>query len=83
MKSVKQVALEVINGLWGNGEERRQRLQAAGYDYAEVQTMVNRILNGEDSDDDTNEDAPATEKGVLEVSVDLNKYGAIKLIFEE
>lgn len=83
MKSVREVALEVINGYWGNGEERRQRLEAAGYSYTEVQTMVNRILSGEDSDDDIKEDQPTTEKGVLEVSVDLNKYGAIKLIFEE
>ena len=83
MKSVREVAIEVINGYWGNGEERRQRLEAAGYSYTEVQTMVNRILSGEDSDDEIDEDYPATEKGVLEVSVDLNKYGAIKLIFEE
>lgn len=83
MKSVREVALEVINGYWGNGEERRQRLEAAGYSYTEVQAMVNRILSGEDSDDEIKEDQPTTEKGVLEISVDLNKYGAIKLIFEE
>lgn len=41
-KSVSEVAAEVINGAWGNGDERRQRLEAAGYNYSEVQAAVNR-----------------------------------------
>lgn len=45
-KSVKEVAQEVILGKWGNGEERKKKLIAAGYDYAEVQKMVNELLNG-------------------------------------
>lgn len=36
-KSVDVIAREVIQGKWGNGEERKKRLIAAGYDYAEVQ----------------------------------------------
>lgn len=44
-KSVHEVALEVINGQWGNGEERKQRLKAAGYDYDKVQDEVNKIYN--------------------------------------
>lgn len=43
-KSVEEIAIEVINGDWGNGVERAARLEAAGYDYAEVQAEVNRIL---------------------------------------
>ncbi len=43
-KTVEQIAIEVINGDWGNGVERAARLEAAGYDYAEVQAEVNRIL---------------------------------------
>lgn len=43
--SVEQAAHEVITGLWGNGEERKTRLTEAGYDYAEVQALVNKILN--------------------------------------
>lgn len=42
-KTVSQLAQEVINGKWGNGAERKQRLTAAGYDYSEVQAEVNRI----------------------------------------
>lgn len=45
-KSVEEIAREVIKGLWGNGTERKEKLIAAGYDYAEVQTMVNKLLKG-------------------------------------
>ena len=45
-KSVETVAKEVINGKWGNGTERKERLTAAGYNYTEVQAAVNRILYG-------------------------------------
>lgn len=42
-KSVDEIAKEVIRGDWGNGEERKKRLKAAGYDYAEVQKKVNKL----------------------------------------
>lgn len=45
-KSVDEVAQEVIAGKWGNGDEREQRLEAAGYNYDEVQDKVNEILLG-------------------------------------
>ncbi len=45
-KTVDQVAQEVINGSWGNGEDRKRRLQAAGYDYNAVQNAVNAKLSG-------------------------------------
>ena len=43
-KTVAELAKEVIQGKWGNGEERKNRLTAAGYDYKAVQTEVNRLL---------------------------------------
>ena len=43
-KSVTEIAREVIAGKWGNGSERRRRVQAAGYNYAAVQSEVNRLL---------------------------------------
>jgi N-acetylmuramoyl-L-alanine amidase len=46
-KSVDEVAREVIRGEWGNGSDRRQRLEAAGYDYDTVQDLVNAILPGD------------------------------------
>ena len=43
-KSNTEIAREVIQGKWGNGATRKQRLTAAGYDYAAVQAEVNRLL---------------------------------------
>ena len=43
-KSVDEIAREVIRGDWGNGADRRKRLEAAGYDYSAVQDKVNAIL---------------------------------------
>ena len=43
-KSVVEVAEEVIEGKWGNGVERVQRLLAAGYDAEAVQKQVNNML---------------------------------------
>lgn len=45
-KDIKTVAREVIAGQWGNGDARKNNLKAAGYNYKEVQDMVNQILNG-------------------------------------
>lgn len=42
-KSVNEIALEVIAGKWGNGAERRCKLESAGYDYAAVQKRVNEL----------------------------------------
>ena len=44
-KTVSQIAKEVINGKWGNGDERKKKLKAAGYDYAAVQKKVNELLS--------------------------------------
>ena len=44
-KTVEELAREVIRGDWGNGQERKDRLTAAGYDYATVQSLVDKILN--------------------------------------
>lgn len=43
-KTVAQIAAEVIRGDWGNGQDRKNRLAAAGYNYDAVQAEVNRQL---------------------------------------
>lgn len=43
-KSVDQLAVEVLAGLWGNGIIRRGKLAAAGYDYNTVQKRVDEII---------------------------------------
>ena len=44
VKSMDEIAREVIRGDWGNGADRRNRLTSAGYDYASVQAKVNELL---------------------------------------
>ncbi len=41
---VEALAKEVIQGKWGNGQERYDKLTAAGYNYDEVQGKVNELL---------------------------------------
>ena len=41
---IETIAAEVIQGDWGNGEERKERLEQAGYDYDVVQAMVNELM---------------------------------------
>lgn len=43
-KTVHDIALDVLKGWWGNGEERKRKLTQAGYDPVAVQREVNRIL---------------------------------------
>ena len=42
--SVSAMAQEVLDGKWGNGEERKQKLGAWFYDL--VQGEVNRLMGG-------------------------------------
>lgn len=44
--NLEQIAREVIDGKWGNGRVRKEKLTEAGYNYHEVQTIVNRIITG-------------------------------------
>jgi len=43
-KSIDTLAREVIRGDWGNGQDRKNRLERAGYDYNAVQRRVNELL---------------------------------------
>ena len=38
------VAMAVIVGFYGNGKDRKEKLEAEGYDYNTVQECVNEIL---------------------------------------
>lgn len=53
--SVAEVAAQVIAGKWGNGEERKQRLTAAGYNYQAVQAKVNELAKASAPAKKTNE----------------------------
>jgi len=57
IKTVDQLAKEVMAGKWGNGNERKQKLTAQGYDYAAVQAKVNALAGKADAKNST----PATK----------------------
>lgn len=83
MKSNLEVAKEVLEGKWGNGADRKKKLTEAGYNYEDVQGIVNALLN--DTYEEPNSDEPVFEiKGteIMEVDVNLNQYKGIKLTFK-
>lgn len=43
-KTINELAREVIAGKWGTGQNRKDRLTKAGYDYKAVQKRVNEII---------------------------------------
>lgn len=49
VKSVDEIAAEVIRGAWGNGDARINAITAAGYDYSVVQKRVNELLSDTNS----------------------------------
>ena len=44
-KQIEELVQEVIEGKWGNGEERKNKLIRSGYPYEEIQKKVNEKLN--------------------------------------
>lgn len=56
LKSYEEIAEEVWHGLWGSGEERKTKLEIAGYDYNEVQKYVAKLRETFAS---TNPDTPS------------------------
>ena len=64
-KTIDELAQEVIDGKWGNGDTRKSKLEKAGYDYDAVQDRVNEILSKDN------------KKSVTEVAKDViaGKYG--------
>lgn len=68
-KTNEQIAQEVIAGEWGNGEERKKKLAAAGYDYNVIQDMVDKILTG------TKDEAPKKSNEEIAQEVIEGKWG--------
>lgn len=44
-KSIDTLAREVLDGAWGNGQDRKNRLTQAGYNYDAVQARVNELIS--------------------------------------
>ena len=73
MKSNYEVALEVLEGKYGNGEERKKRLWEAGYSPDAVQSIVNALVKDRQSE--------RTQERLMEIEVDLDVYDGITLKF--
>lgn len=76
MKSNYQIALEVLQGKWGNGTDRKNRLTQAGYNFEAVQTIVNALVK-DGYIPPTAEDEP--KQKILEIDYDPEKYEAIQI----
>lgn len=65
-KSSETVAQEVLQGLWGNGQDRYDNLTNAGYDADHIQDLVNSMLNGDSTDNSTSTDLDSVAQEVLQ-----------------
>ena len=63
-----EIAEDVINGNWGNGELRKQLLTEAGYNYNDVMKRVNEILGYSKVENDYYNDADIVPKEQYNIS---------------
>lgn len=77
--TVDELAQQVLDRKWGNGTERKRRLEAAGYNYEEVQKRVNELVakmsTGEPTTPPTTEELTAAEIDALANAVIRGDYG--------
>ena len=77
-KTNYDIACEVLDGLWGNGPTRKERIEAAGYSYSAVQSIVNCLVK------DRNREAARGNFGkFMDIEVDLDYYDGINLKFKK
>lgn len=84
IKDNYEIAKEVLTGAWGNGVTRRERLTLAGYNYDDVQSIVNALVNDpyyrpvENSVEDV-ENVQTASVNLLDVELDLSIYDGIHI----
>lgn len=71
-KTISQIAKEVINGEWGNGDTRKKKLEAAGYDYDAVQKEVNKQLGVSTSTGSTSK--PSSKKKTVTLPSSVSSW---------
>lgn len=81
MKTEREIALEVIEGKWGVDDDRIVRLTNAGYNASSVQKVVNNMLKNAIVADEPK--VTNAQKQIMEVDLDLKKYGALIINFVE
>ena len=67
-KSINELAKEVLENKWGTGEERKTRLTEAGYNYNEVQSIVNEMVKEKE------EVQAREETKTIELTIDDKKF---------
>lgn len=85
MKNNVELAHEVLNGIWGNGEERKRKLTEAGYNYTAVQSIVNALVNDSFHEPIVENSVESVENNerLLTVEFDRSKYDGIEIVFTE
>lgn len=76
--------MEVIQGKWGNDEDRKRRLWEAGYSYDAVQSIVNAIMAGKTVYAEEEPEVPDVEitgTETMKIEIDLAKYNSIEVKF--
>lgn len=83
MKSNIEIAKEVVAGLWGNGGERRKKITESGYNYDDIQSIVNALISDKPiPEGEKNPELVITGTEIMEIELNLNKYKGVKLIFK-
>ena len=72
-KNLEEAVKKVIGGGFGDGAERVKQLTEAGYDYAEVQDLVNKVLRGEKVEFDKLSDAQLKSAGLTKSQTEAFK----------
>lgn len=89
-KSIDELVREVIEGKWGNGDNRKNRLEAAGYNYFTVQEAVNAAYDAKEENEevwytveegDTLSDIADEYNTTVDAIVDLNDIADPDLIY--
>ena len=71
-KSVDEIADEIYSGAWGNYPERKERLEAAGYNYDECQArMMEKYYPDLHSDNDYTPEESETNNSLPDLEVDM------------
>src|SRR5699024_4214277 len=86
-KTINELAKEVISGKWSSGQERINKLLAAGYDASLVQKMVNEVLTSVDKGVDngalpvmTYSGSTLSEKNIKKIVELANEYNILPSI---
>lgn len=71
-KSNEDIAKEVLSGEWGSGSDRKSKLENAGYNYSEVQALVNGMVPAPPVKKNTSNSSGSSSKPTNPVRVQAN-----------